>query len=248
MPKMHELLAVEADSISVAQKLAEEAIATFTKKPDHFKGKTSATVYHSADRQNENVTVHKEMVSTVDDKLSHVSKGLVRLYDVLIQRDSTNQIAKADLVVAGRTLAKDVPGIFLLAMETRLKNLRDVLSAIPTLEPAVKWEEDKSLGDNVFRSQETASFKTEKAFQVLTLSPATDKFPAQVKEYTADVSVARVNNTDFSGMWSVTRKAEVLDRLDSLLYGVKQARMRANLAEVVSVNIGKTLMDFVLKG
>ncbi len=249
MPKMHELLAVESDAISVADKLLEEAGVTFTKRVDHFKGQTKATTFLSDERQGENTSTSKELVSTVDAKLGHMAKGLVRLYDVLVQRDSTNQLAKADLVVNGKVLVKDLPGIFLLlSMEQRLKQLRGVLEAVPTLAPEVAWTPDTDKGAGVYRSPYVPSFKTEKTYQVLTLYPATDKHPAQVKEYTADVSVARIETVDFSGMWSVAKKAEVLDRLDSLLYGVKQARMRANLQEVVNVNVGQTLLDFVLKG
>lgn len=248
MPKMHELLAVESDAIQVADKLLEEASTTFSKRPDHFRGQTKATTYLSADRQGENTATSKEIVTTVDDKLNHLAKGLVRLYDVLVQRDSTNQLAKADVTIGGKVLLKDVPGIFLLSMEQRLKALRGVLEAVPTLEPAVAWSEDKDKGDGIYRSPSVPSFKTEKVMQVLTLAAPTDKHPAQVEKYSSDVSVARVETVDFSGMWSVARKAEVLDRLDSLLYGIKQARMRANLQEVVPVNVGQTLLDFVLKG
>jgi len=247
MAKMHELLAVEPDAITVADKMINEALGTFSKKPDHFKGQAARTTYLLEERQNENYSDSKELVSTVDAKLDHTTKAMIRLFDVLAQRDATNQTTKADVVLDGKVIAKDLPGTFLLSMEQRLKQFRPLLEAVPTLDPAIAWAEDKDKGVGVWRSPEQTAFRTEKVLDVLTLSPATDKHPAQVKEYTIDKRVARVDTVHYAGAWSTARKAEVLNRLDKLSAAIKQARMRANMGEVVDVHPGKSLLDYVLK-
>lgn len=90
--------------------------------------------------------------------------------------------------------------------------------------------------------------RTEKQVKFVTLAPATDKHPAQVKDWTEDVPVAKVETVAYSGMWTVQQKADALDRLDVLLQAVKKARQRANTAEVVDGHIGAALMAFVTRG
>jgi hypothetical protein len=46
-------------------------------------------------------------------------------------------------------------------------------------------------------------------------------------------------------MITPARKSELLDRIDKLLRAVKKARQRANGTEVVKVNVGKSIMDFI---
>lgn len=248
MPVLHELLAVESDAAGYAEKVYEEAATTFTKKPDHFKGNSTSVIYLSDDRQNENISESKEIVSTVQAKLDYVNKGLARLWDVYLQRDLTNTTAFADLVIDGVVLAPKVPGIFLLMMEKRLSQYRNLLQVIPTLEPAIAWHEDPTRGEGIFKSPVRTTMKTEKVLEHKILVAATDKHPAQVEKWTADVNVARSETTHFSGMWSVAHKSEVLGRLDKLLEAVKTARMRANLVEVVPAKIGSAMLDYVMKG
>jgi len=246
MAKLHELLAVEADLTNTANKLMEEANTTFIKKPDHFTGFTKETKYLDERRSLENTTENKQLVTTVDDKLDYALSHAGKMYDALLQKEATNQTAKADLIVDGKTIAKDIPSTFLLGMESRLKIVRALVEGIPTLPPAIEWRDDINAGKGRYRNNPVATFKTEKKVEFVTLAPATDKHPAQVKDWTADVNVARVDTTTFSGMWSTQRKADVLDRIDTLAQAVKQARQRANMAEVVPVKIGAALLDFIL--
>lgn len=248
MTLLHELLAVEPDVVNVTTSVLDEALITFSKKTDHFIGQARAVKHLEETRSNEDVNDSKAIVTTVDDKLDYVLKNTARLYDVLLQKDATNCIAKADLEVEGITLAKNVPGIFLLGMETRLKKLRDVLHAIPTLEPAIDWQEDPNKGKGVYRAPVATTMRTEKVLEHKILVQATDKHPAQVEKWTADKNVARIDTTRFSAMWSTARKSEVLGRLDKLMAAIKQARMRANLAEVPKINIGEGITKYLLTG
>lgn len=248
MSKLHELLAVEADKNNIATKLLDESRATLAKKPDHFMGFTKTLTYFDEKRAAENAEETKLVVSTVDENLDYTLNHVASYFDVILQKELTNQTAVADLVVNGVTFAKDIPATFLLGMETRLKNMRALYEAIPTLPPAIDWHPDTNAGVGHYRSPKTMVPRTEKQVKFVTLAPATDKHPAQVKDWTEDVPVAKVETVSYSGMWTVEQKADALDRLDVLLQAVKKARQRANTADVVDGHIGAALTAFITRG
>lgn len=248
MSKLHELLAVEADKNNIATKLVEESRATLGKKPDHFKGFTKWLTYFDEKRAAENAEETKLVVSTVDENLDYTLNHVASYFDVIFQKEMTNQTAIADLIVNGVTFATGVPATFLLGMETRIKALRVLFEAVPTLPPAIDWQPDTNAGAGHYRSPKVMVPKTEKQIKFVTLAPATDKHPAQVKDWTEDVPVAKVELVEFSGMWTVQQKADAIDRVDVLLQAIKKARQRANTADVVDGHIGAALTDFIVRG
>lgn len=246
MAKLHELLAVEADLQKAAQQMAADAVNTFSKKPDHFRGQVRTVSFFDDARQGENLSEEKAMVTTVDDKLEYALKFVGKYFDAILKKETANQGAKADLIVDGQTIAKDVPATFLLGMESRFKEIREMVLAIPTLEPAIKWELDPAKGDGVYSAPPTASMKTEKVISAIVLYEATKEHPAQVKETSKDVAVARIETHVTSGMWSPARKAVVIERIDAILRGIKKARQRANTVDVTEVYIAKSLFSYML--
>ncbi len=138
MGKLHELLAVETDLKGTFKRIVEEGIVTFSKKPDHFIGQHKKLEMFDESKQNENLEEHKELVTTVKDKLDYIQEHVVRYLDVLIQKEKTNQEATDALVVDGKILIADVPATCLLNLETELKTIRSYYEAIPTLAPGVK--------------------------------------------------------------------------------------------------------------
>ena len=248
MSQLHELLAVEPDLKTSAEQMIGDALNTFTKKPDHFKGQVRTVTYFDTAREGENTSDEKALVTTVDDKLDYALGFLGKYYDALLQKEATNQEAKADLVVDGTTIATGLPSTFLLGLEARLKSLRDVLIAIPTLEPSIKWSEDLAAGAGIFSAPPTATMKTEKVHTSKVLYEATKEHPAQIKELSEDKPVARVETLNTSGMWTPARKAATIERLDKLLRATKKARQRANTQEVVDRTVSKELFAYVLNG
>jgi hypothetical protein len=246
MAKLHELLAVEADLSNTAKAMLEEAATTFQKKPDHFLGQVRSVKFMDATREQENVVEEKAMVTTVDDKLTYALGRNAKYWDAMLQKEAANSEAKADLVIDGETVMKDLPATFLLGMETRLRNVQQVLLTIPTLDPSIKWSEDQSAGDAVFKSDVQVGFKTEKVMKSKTLYDATKEHPAQIGTWNEDVPVARVETIKTSGMWTPRRKADVLARLDTLIRAVKKARQRANAVDVTDLHVGKKLIDYLL--
>lgn len=245
MSKLHELLAVENDVESTYKKVVEEAKVTFTKKVDHFSGSHRALKMFDESKQNENIDENKEMVTTVGKKLAYVKDYAVKYFDVVLQKEKTNQMAKADLVVDGITITADLPATFLLGMETKLKAIRDLYESTPTLTPGYKWELDTNAGEGVFVTSLNDKLKTAKTFQHKILVQPTDKHPAQVEKWEEQIPVGKFSETIQSGMLTPAQKSKYIGKIDKLIQACKQARQRANNVEVINEQIGEKLMDYI---
>jgi len=249
MGKLHELLAVEGDLGGTAARIMEEAKVTFNKKPDLFLGAVRTVKMLDDERSGEDTVEVKERTTTVPDKMRYVRDMVVPYYDAVLQKEATNQLATADLEVNGVFLGSGLPATFLLGLETKLKALRSVYETMPTLQPGFKWIEDENAGDDVYvQDQPAVGMKTEKTIQHKVLVDSTDKHPAQVEKWTADVPVGRIETTHSSGMISSADKHTLLSNLDAVLRAVKQARQRANTAEVVDSTIGRKIFDLIHDG
>lgn len=246
MAKLHEILAVEGDLRATAATIIKEANGTFDKRPNHFLQTETTTTYFSEDEKHLDATEHKKMETTVAEKLSYVGDMVTRYYDAYLQKESTNQTARATVEINGVPFLENVPVVVLLGMEQRLKELRDTYETIPTLQPGPTWERDARMPIGVYRSQYPEErFVTKKTKRAFTLAPATDKHPAQVQALDEDVPVAKRIVTTWSGMLSVYDKSLLLDRVDALIQAFKRARMRANDAELVQREMGKQIFDFL---
>lgn len=249
--KMHELLAVEADLQKMFLKVSAEAKETFSKRSEHFRGHDKSLKMKDDSRAFEEAAAHehKEVDSTVGDKLRYASKSAKKYFDALLQKESANQVAKADLIVEGKTLATQLPATFLLAMESRLKTLREYYAAIPTHQPGVRWIPDSAQREGVFvAADDDVREKTEKDTEFRTVASATKEHPAQVAQVQKTVVVGLFTTKKWSGMISPGEKSELLARIDTLYQAVKQARQRANQVKIESLKIGADLFDFILEG
>lgn len=249
MSQLHEVLAVEQDLQNTATTLTKETQKNLGR--EHlFKGHVKT---HELLREDDRDTPQQSpeevpVDSTVMEMLDYLVKPVSKYYDAVLQKESTNQTAKADLVVGGEVLAKDVPATFLLGLENKLKQLYTVFNNIPTLEAGKNWIEDAS-------NQKAGVFKTstiEERFQTKNetdwrvIAEATDRHPAQVKELSKTVNVGKYLTTHFSGMMKPVDKAAILERLNELIRATKKARMRANTAEVVKAEIGEVIFSYLL--
>lgn len=252
MASLHETLAVLSDLSGRAKNILEEAVTTFTKRTEHFSGHNRRFVPFSDDPETllaaETETTSREMVTTVDDKLRYVFEHLVAYIDAEAQRDATNQVAKADIVIDGVVLLSDVPGTWLLGMEKRLDEWRKAFLTIPTLPPGEKWTVDLTRGANVFTHEIKKVPRTRKTVRHKVLYEATKEHPAQIEKWNEDVPIGAWEQEDWSGMMTPACKSDFLARLDKLINAVVQARMRANSTTVVDVHYGKTIQDFLLDG
>lgn len=253
MAELHEILSVEGISEQAFRKIIQETITTFTKKADHFLGfDKKLKMYDESEAHLEPAgSDSKEIVTTVDEKLDHTDETVERYLDILFQKESTNQLASSDVVVDGVVILKNMPVTFLLGLENKLLLYRDVYNVAPTLAPGVSWEKDEINKEGVYvcRTPDIKQ-KTAKKFDFQILYEATDKHPAQIKEWEAQVPVGEFHTVHYSGMLSPRDKAEILKRIDKIYMAVKQARMRANTHKIENTDkkIGSKITDYIRYG
>jgi len=192
-------------------------------------------------------------ITTVGEKLAYFEKHLIRLLDIIIQKEDANTKAKEDLVVYQNdtkiVLAEKVPVSVLVQLENVFEQLRSkVYDVIPTLDPTKRWQTDKAAGAGRYITDVTTRQRTNKKVKPLILHPGDDKHPAQVEKITEDVPVGNWKFTYYSGTVSPAEKSEMLHRLDLVLEGIKKARARANDGLVENLHIGKRLFQFINEG
>jgi len=244
--KLHEIIAVENELQATSSKMIEEAKTTFTKKTDHFLEHNRVLTMFDEDRSDENTDDFKALVTNVSQRLTYTWSHIIKYFDLIARKEVTNQKAKANIVIDGNILAKDVPATLLLGLESRLKKVREIYEVIPTLQPGVNWELDEARGSQIYvTTKPNETMKTEKQVHHKILYDATKEHPAQIEKWNTDVPIGRVVTTVWSGMISPADKSKLLGRVDTLIRAVKKARQRANCQEVTELDIGKKLFDYI---
>jgi hypothetical protein len=119
------------------------------------------------------------------------------------------------------------------------------VSAIPTLDPAKGFTEDKDRGNGVYVAREVRKRRTQKEQIPLVLYPHSDKHPAQTQLITKDVEVGTIVEQEWSGLVTPAVKSRMLERVEELRRAVKQARARANDVQVEEVNVGAAMLGYV---
>lgn len=252
--KLFEVLAVETEAQSRADKLINETLSTFKNKEGLFKGKVrSLTLFDQSPERAVEVaaieakdSIETKVTATVPGNLSYLANIISDYWDVMYQKEATNQVAKADVIVDGVALLKDVPVTFLLCMESRLKSLRTVFEEIPTLAPGVPWVKDAAYGAHIYASPQTSDIKTREDTEYRIVAPATDKHPAQVVPIKGQFNIGKYSNTEWSGLISSAEKAELLTRFDKLARAIKKARQRANDVTAVNTKVGDVMVKALL--
>lgn len=253
MSKLHEVLAAENDVKNQYKQINDETLHILN-RPQVFIGKVTKLTMTKPELDEQTKKATEEAGSsveaigtTVTDRLNYMGNFFKRLVNHRLQKDLTNQKATANILVDGQTIAENLPATFLLELEDRLTSYRAIYASIPTLDVKKEWDLDEKLGNGIFRLRHPeVRAKTEKYIEHKIIVPATDRHPAQVKEWTIDNVVGKTEVTEFSGMWTSARKAEVLARCDKLIVAVKEARARANQAEVVQgSDVGSALLKFM---
>lgn len=245
MSVLHELLAVEGDLERSHKSILDTTKSIFIKNTDLFFAQHRKLEMFVDD----DITYpeeYKEMDCTVVEKLEEMENVEKQYYDVILQKECTNQLAVCDLIVDGVTIGTGLPATFLLGMESRLRQLREVYAKIPTLSPGIKWVEDPSQGENIYITEKPAEkLKTETTLEPVVLYEATKEHPAQVKEVSKTNNVGKYISTTWSGMMSPAKKAIILNKIDRLIREVKKARQVANTTTVNERTIGQNIFDYI---
>lgn len=244
--KLFQHLVSESHTRQAAQKITEETVKRF-RDGVQYNGMTRT--YAPLEEGGEPLpNESKEVVTTVPVRLAYTEAKLVEMYDFELIRDEANMRAKADLVVDGVTIAKDLPSTLLLSLEKRLVEYRSVLDAIPTLDLSKKWQAITNESDK-FQSGPDKTYRTAKKTEAVILHPATKEHAAQVQPAVVDKTIGTFETTLFSGAVHPGTKRNLLERTDRLIDAVKKARMKANTVETNdSLKIGAPLFEYIHAG
>jgi len=248
MTKLHELLAVETSLKQQAEKCRTDQVNTFEKKRHLFEEKH---VEFKPDAENAQPQVESQssLQSSIGKELVWIQGHLTKALDASFQVADANTRAKADIVLdddANTILAKDVPATALLELEKRCTEIQQLITAIPTLDPAKGFEPDAQRGPGVYKAREVVKIRTQKQPKPIVLYDATKEHPAQTQLLTIDVPVGKVEEKEWSSLITPAEKANLLDRIEILTRAVRRARSRANDVEVdLTKKIGKQLLGFV---
>lgn len=170
---------------------------------------------------------HIRVALTVEEALKEAAEHSERLLNAMATSDRANTIAKADLIVGGKVLVADVPVSHLLWLRNYLGQWKGFLEVLPVLNPTRNWHAVEGRR-GLYKSdpEHTARFDKEPASLVLV--PPTDKHPGQAQAYQKETRVGYYENLVFSGAITEDRKKQLLQRVETLIQAVEEAKARAN--------------------
>ena len=251
MTKLHDLLAVQDNLKGQANKVRGELLATFKGKRHLFEGRSKTFTSSAEDAVQGGTEEEKtEIQSTVGGEIAWITPYLAKMLDVAYQVDLANTEAKADVVTEdGKNLLAGVPVTTLLQLEKRVNEIKELIEAIPTLDPAKGFVEDKEKGSGYFKARENHKTRTKKGKKLYIKYVATEKHPAQTELLDEDMPIGTVLEQEWSALLTPGQKSELLDRVEILSRAVSKARSKANEQEidVQEKKIGAKLLEFVFQ-
>jgi hypothetical protein len=187
---------------------------------------------------------YKELQRRVEDDLDEARQYAVPAMNIVASKDATNTIAKADVIVRGNTLLRDVPVSHLLWLEKYLTEYRGYFTALPVNKPDKEWTWSET--ERLWRSRLEETPRTDKVLSGVTLHPGSDKHPPVVQAVTKDVPIGLYQTIVLSGAISASRKKELLDKITEVILAVKDAIAVADRTPVVEVREGDAIFKFIL--
>ena len=246
---LHELLAVETGLSETANRIQKETTKKLATKETIFSGMVKAHQLFDESLQHlTQATEVKEVQTTATEQLDYACKEIGRYWDVTLQKEDANQRAKADIIIEGTVIAKDIPAIVLLSMEKKLTSLLAMYNALPTLDASKSWIEAKDYAipgvfvtKNQRENQQSIVTKDWKE-----VAPATHEFQAQMKQVETTTVVGKFTIDEYSGTLTSIDKAEKIQRLTALIRSVRTARQRANTTAVdTTKRFANDLLDYI---
>ena len=213
---------------------------------DHFAG--GQRVGGAVDQGHERLEAETKLATTVASELDKAMSTVAAAITAGYQIDEANTRAKADIVVDGEVIARDVPATFLLQLERRLREVRALFRETPCFDPVRTWTVDVDADrKHVLKAAAVVTIRKARTRKYNVMYEATKEHPAQVDVVEVDEPVGEIRSYEWTGMLASSKKAALVERVDALVASVKQARSRANTIDVnTEERIGKTLCDFLL--
>ncbi|MEO7002136.1 MAG: hypothetical protein ABI068_09930 [Ktedonobacterales bacterium] len=241
MARLNQIIAVEKSVKNQSFQDLTEAHHQL-QKPALLAGITRS--YRPKDEEGEELPPESTRVQLkAEEVIRQVTASLTRLFDVTATKDWTNCNAKADVVVDGRTLLRQVPATYLLFLEKQLVDLHTFVKKLPTLDAGETWNYDQSA--DTWATEPVQTLRTKKIPRNHVKAEATDKHPAQVEVYYEDVTVGYWRTVKFSGALPARRVNEMLARVERLQEAVKFAREEANNHDAEEQKAAEPIFQYV---
>lgn len=242
MKQLHEIIAIEPTVKAKADNILKETYDTFVKKQGHFVGQIRT--YQPKDDDGERFPEEsKELVTTVMEKLNYTFNAIIEKVDIMATKEETNIDAIADIIVDGDILFEKLHATTILSLEKEIAKWRNTLIASPTLQPGLKWKENKN--QQIWEAAPIITTKPKKVPKVFIKYEATKEHPAQTELIHEDQTIGEWTTTHTSGAITPKEKSEILGRLDKLERAFKTARQRANTASVNKKELGKKIVNYL---
>jgi hypothetical protein len=244
-------LAAETNLETQAEKCRTDLIETFGKKRHHFEEKHEVFT-PSVEGEQPVTKIICDIQTTVHKELSWIAESLSKALDAGFHIAEANTKARADVIIEGDAnlvLLEGLPATALLELEKRAVEIRELVAAIPTLDPAKGFSPDAQRGEGHYKARDVLKTRTKKDTKVITKFPPTKEHPGQAELQTVDVPIGTVAEQEWSSMITVAEKAEMMNRAEMLIRAFKRARSRANDQEIEpSKKIGQRILNYVFKG
>lgn len=241
MAKLNQIIAVVGGRKSRVQSALTQVYHSLQKN-DLLSG--LKRTYRPKDEEGEKLPEESKRVQVrVSEQLETVRSELTDLFDGVATMESANAEAKADVKVGSKVILSAVPVTVLLFLEKQLTDIGTLVSKLPTLDPAERWE--KSAEADCFATATYESVRTKKIPRNHVKYEATKEHPAQVEMYMEDVLVGFWSTVKFSGAIPEAERNSMMARVRQLQDAVKVAREEANGIDVKDVKIAKPVFDFL---
>ncbi len=248
MSRLHQVLAIESDLEGKYKRTCEETKKVFGKASMFTGSHRTLELFDDSDTT-KYPDEHLAMTTTVKERVAYTSEAISDYLDALFQKEATNQEASADLTVNGVSIGMSLPATFLLALESRLKYIRSIYEALPTLQSGIEWKPSTDKGEGIWDMvHPEEKIKTKMAWQHQVLVPPTKEHRAEIEKWEEQLPVGKFVKHVWCSLLTSHEKSEVLGRIDKLIQAVKQARQRANTQNIVKGNVGKSIMQFINEG
>jgi hypothetical protein len=243
-PKLHQLLAVEKDIKGQATLKKVQIIDTFT-RPELFEGfqRKYQSILDEGDDQLPGEV--KNIQGIVNNLLQDYMSNQCQLVDLIFQKELSNLNAKADLKLSDSLVFENLPVQFLVQLENLFKDILITFKKLPMLDPAEKWEEDKTR-NNIYMTAEKKTIRTKKIQQPIVLHEGDAHHPPQTQLISIDKTTGHWVTTKFSGAITPSEKERLVSNCMTVLLKIKRAKSSANDIPIVKKEIGRSILEYVL--
>lgn len=187
---------------------------------------------------------NKKVQFNMEERLKSMADLSTEVYDIELTTDAGNGLARADLIVEGKTLGKDIPATTYLYLEKQLTEFRNSIMIAPELPSDEDWTYDKEV--DVYKAEPRQTHRTSKEQLPIVKYEATEKHPAQTEMITKDIVIGHWEAVKHHGGLPKKRKQELLRRVGKLIDAVNTSRELANMTEVPEQKIGGAIFDYLL--